>query len=336
MPKIDIVKNVKLRMDNGQMDKLDLADKQKLKRLFLARNKISFPGAICHITQRATGREPLFLEEGDYLYMLHLLKEKAEKFNFTVFCYSLMPNHLHLLIRLSGDNLSMAMKQLYGEYATGFNKKYQRKGHVFGAPFRQALCFDESYFLAASTYIHLNPVRANLIEDPGKYRWSSCKLYVEDFSKKTFVDYKFILRILSNDPSVAQKIYKEMLSKAVRIKVQEIWEDPMGLVSFRNKLMRFLLRVVKGKSKNFLDEQELEGAIAELKMKGRLRSPQTLEARKFLIEQLQARGYTVKMVAEKLTISRQSIYHTLKKPQLNKIDIVKNVKLESIKGKKGG
>ncbi|MFH1900887.1 MAG: transposase [Candidatus Omnitrophota bacterium] len=307
------------------MDVLDLVNKGKIKRLFRARQKLSFPGAICHITQRAAGKEPLFVEEGDYLFMLYLTKEIKKEFSFEVFCHCLMPNHLHLLIRLSEDNLSKAMKQLYGEYARFFNKKYERKGHVFGGAFRQALCFDENYLLAASLYIHLNPVRANLSKDPAKYRWSSCKLYVEPFEGETFVDYKFILEILGNDFEQGRKSYFQMLKEARTIKTYEVWENCRALESFYNKTRNFLSSVagLKGKELDggFLGAEALEKKISELKLKGRLRFPENLKARKFLIEQLRARGYANGEIAEKLNISRQAIY------KKDKIDIVKSVKL---------
>lgn len=294
-------------------DVLDLVNKERIKRLFRAREKISFPGAVCHIIQRGTGKEPLFLEEGDYLYMLRLIKDKAKKFTFGVFCHCLMPNHLHLLIRLFKDNLSKAMKQLYGEYASFFNKKYERKGHVFGGAFRQALCFDESYLLVASVYIHLNPVKANLIDDPAKYRWSSCRLYAESFNGKTFVNYKFILQILDKDIVKAQRLYKEMLDKAKKVEVYQAWENSRALEFFKIKAGNFLPKIkTKGSNEtideNFLDEEKLEEKISELKLKGRLRCPETLKARNFLIEQLRARGYTMGMISEKFGISRQAIY----------------------------
>jgi len=299
------------------MDIGKLIEEGKIKRLFRARNKISYPGAICHITQRAAGKEPLFLEDSDYLYMLHILKEQKKKFNFDIFCYSLMPNHLHILLRLSKDNLSDAMKELYRRYARFFNKKYGRKGHVFGGPFRQSLCFNETYLLAASLYIHLNAVRANLVRDPEKYRWSDCKLYLKPFKGTTFIDYKFILGILDDNIKVAQKIYKEMLDDSIAVKAEEVWENPKALEFFKIEVMNFLPKSIKEKKDredfqyDVLDEHKLEEKIAELKTKGRLRTPETINARKFLIEQLRARGYSFEVITKMLDISRQAIYLTL-------------------------
>ena len=77
-----------------------------------------------------------------------------------------MPNHVHFLLRQNEANLHEAMRDLFSRYARRHNKKYERKGHLFGGRYRQAVCLDESYFLAVSLYIHLNPVRAGLVVQP--------------------------------------------------------------------------------------------------------------------------------------------------------------------------
>ena len=71
-----------------------------------------------------------------------------------------MPNHVHLLLSPTESNLYDAMRDVFARYAMMFNRKYERKGHLFGGPYRQAVCLDDSYLLAASLYIHLNPVKA--------------------------------------------------------------------------------------------------------------------------------------------------------------------------------
>jgi len=95
------------------MDILKLVEEGKIKRIFTARGKIAYPGACCHITQRAPGREMLFLENSDHLFMLKLLKEKSNIYSFDVYGFVLMSNHVHLQIRLNKANLSEAMKSLF-------------------------------------------------------------------------------------------------------------------------------------------------------------------------------------------------------------------------------
>lgn len=297
------------------MDILRLLQEGKIKRIFRATRKISYPGACCHITQRAPGREMLFLENSDYLYMLKLLKDKSKQFLFDVYGFALMPNHVHLQLRLTESNLSQAMQWLFRGYAKYFNTKYKRKGHVFCGAYREALCLDDSYALATSVYIHLNPVRAALTGDPYKYRWSSCGLYSAGEKKPSFVDAKFILGLLSKDRSAAREIYRQLLTRAAFIKTGEVWEKPGVLNAFKAELITLLSGGQLSKKDNdVLQENVLDTKIAELREKGRLRLPQDLKARKYLIEQLRARGFALSEIAGKFGLSRQTVYTTLSIP----------------------
>lgn len=298
------------------MSIVELISEGKIKRLFRARNKISYPGAICHITQRAPGREPLFLEEADYLSMLRLFKEKAREFNLDLFSFVLMPNHIHLLIRLNKENLSQAMKNIFENYARYFNKKYERKGHVFCGSYRCALCLDEGYLIAASIYIHLNPQRAGLVNSFIEYRWSSILPYISAFKKQTFLNYHFILNILDEDLDKAREEYKRLLEEMSQMRMRDALEDPKSLLALRAKLIRSLGGIFKDVSGpvggDLLADSELEERIEKLRARRRLTTPQQVEARRFLIEQLLARGLTVSEIAGKLRLTPQSIYRILK------------------------
>jgi putative transposase len=74
------------------MDPLDLISQGKVKRFFRATRKLTQPGVISHITQRAAGKEPVFLEDDDYLLMLGLLKKGSEKHGMRIFGFCLMQN----------------------------------------------------------------------------------------------------------------------------------------------------------------------------------------------------------------------------------------------------
>ena len=73
----------------------------------------------------------------------------------------------------------------------------RRGRRVFGGPYRQAVCLEDSYLLAASLYVHLNPAKARFVSDPLEYRWSSSRLYVDDEAQRSFVDPDFILAHLA-------------------------------------------------------------------------------------------------------------------------------------------
>jgi len=116
------------------MDPIELIRAGKIQRYFRATKKLNVPNLVLHITQRAVGREPLFIEDDDYLGMLVFLKEVSERYALRMFAFCLMPNHLHLLFSPTAENLYDAMKFLFSRYAMSFNKKYERRGHLFAAP----------------------------------------------------------------------------------------------------------------------------------------------------------------------------------------------------------
>ena len=93
------------------MDPLELIRQGKIKRYFRATRKLNIPNMVSHITQRAAGKEPLFLENGDYLFMLGLLKEIANNHTLRIYAFCLMPNHIHILLSPEEENLYDAMYQ---------------------------------------------------------------------------------------------------------------------------------------------------------------------------------------------------------------------------------
>ena len=302
------------------MNVLDLIRKGKIKRYFRATRKLNTPNVVSHITQRAAGREPLFLEDSDYLFMIGCLKEIANNYSLRVYAFCLMPNHVHLLLSPTEINLYDAMRGLFSRYAMKFNKKYERKGHLFGGPYRQAVCFDDSYLLAASLYIHLNPVKAGLAGDPLAYRWSSCRLYYQDDAPKSFVDPGFILGLLSGNKISSKVRYRDLLKQGVGLEAAHVMEQEDAIERFRSKLISIfpsLFKMVDRKKQiagclgiDLLATDELEKQIKIAS--NRPNKPESKRAKKYLIEQLISRGYTRAEIANRLGVSRKTVYNILK------------------------
>ncbi len=296
------------------MDELESVRLGKTQRIFRSRMKLNYPGLVSHITQRATGREPLFLEDGDYLYFLKLLKKTSEDFALDVFAFALMPNHAHILLRQLRKNLSQAAFHLFRLYASFFNKKYGRKGHVFCDRFRQAACFGDRYLIAASLYIHLNPVRAGLVEDYQDYRWSSWRLYCRTVQRPTFVNWQFILNILSKDQDEARSRYRRLLDAGMRYRGRDRLEDKRSVKRFivwlknnyRNLIQPDDYSTLDGERSNG-EEEELEKVVEYLQGKKRLSLPQDVQARRFAVEQLLARGFIASEIAGYLDISPSTV-----------------------------
>jgi putative transposase len=89
-----------------------------------------------------------------------------------------MDNHYHLLIQTLDANISDIMRTLQGGYANWFRFKHKLVGPLFQSRFKSVLVEDESYLVTLSSYIHLNPVRARMVENAADYRWSSAGIYL--------------------------------------------------------------------------------------------------------------------------------------------------------------
>jgi hypothetical protein len=84
-------------------------------------------------------------------------------------CYAwvLMKNHVHLLLRSGATGISQLMRRLLTGYAVYFNRRYRRHGQLFQNRFKSIICQEDMYFKELVRYIHLNPVRANIVDDIG-------------------------------------------------------------------------------------------------------------------------------------------------------------------------
>jgi len=303
------------------MDEMDLISEGRLKRLFRAKRKLNAPGLISHLTQRSAGTEPMFVEDDDYLYMMGLLKEIADSHCLNIYALCLMPNHTHILMSPEEDNLYDAMRDLFSRYVMWFNFKYERRGHLVGGPYRQAVCFDDSYLLAASLYIHINPVRAGLANTVSDYRWTSSRLYCEREAPESFVDPSFVLRILSDSLPIAKDRYRMLLGNAGGLRIGHVLEEEDAIERFRKRLVtmfpRLFLQInaqnltAAHSGKELLALDTMEELIHAVKTGGFASVPESRKAKKYLIEQMLARGFTKVEIAAQLGVSRKTIYNLL-------------------------
>jgi len=146
--------------------------------------RIEYPGAIYHVINRGDRKERIFNDHSDRLLFLETLEEACEKTDWQIHSLCLMDNHFHLVPETPQPNLVAGMKWLLGTYTNRFNRKHKLFGHVFSGRYK-AIIVDGSgdgYLKTVCDYVHLNPVRAKLIEPQQKlseYRWSSYPEYLK-------------------------------------------------------------------------------------------------------------------------------------------------------------
>ncbi|MBW3672334.1 MAG: transposase [Acidobacteria bacterium] len=135
--------------------------------------RIDFPGAIHHITSRGNERRIIYRDDRDRIRFLKILEEVVSLRRWILHAWVLMSNHYHLLIETPEVGLSREMKRLNESYATWFNLRHRRAGHLFQGRFKNILIERESHLLELTRYIVLNPVRCHALKYAGDWRWSN-------------------------------------------------------------------------------------------------------------------------------------------------------------------
>lgn len=162
------------------------------------------PNGIYHIMMRGINREPIFHDDEDCRHFLSLLIHTRLPDAFDLYAYCLMVNHVHLLICERSDDISRTMKRINSRYVSWHNAKYDRIGPLFQDRFKSLNVEGDRYLLTVLRYIHLNPVKANLVESPEDYAWSSCRnLYTATEEPSDLLNLRFILKLFDESFPVA-------------------------------------------------------------------------------------------------------------------------------------
>ncbi len=137
-----------------------------------------YPGAIYHVMSRGNRRVSLYKEEDDYLSFIEGVKKARLLYPFRIHSMCMMTNHFHMLLETENIELWKIMNRILHPYAMNFNRKYHYTGHLFEDRYTACLIEDEKYLLEVSRYIHLNPVKAQMVREPIAYEYTSYGKFV--------------------------------------------------------------------------------------------------------------------------------------------------------------
>jgi putative transposase len=165
-----------------------------------------------HVISRGNNQRKLFFKPCDYrIYYRLLLKLKIEE-SVRILHYCFMPNHVHFLVGITNESdLSNFMKRTNLKYFYHYRKKFTYVGHLWQGRFKSKLIDDDEYFIQCGKYIELNPVRANMVNMPEDYPYSSYRYYSMGFRDK-LVDEDPFYSGLGNNCLSRQRVYSEMIT----------------------------------------------------------------------------------------------------------------------------
>lgn len=140
--------------------------------------RIEIEGGLYHVIARGNARQDIFHSREDQQKFISLLDKAKHRLGFYLYAYCLMTNHLHLLIERRSETVGRIMQRVLTGYSQYYNKRYHKVGHLFQGRHKSILCQSDRYLAKLVRYIHLNPVRANMVATPDEYDFSSHRAYL--------------------------------------------------------------------------------------------------------------------------------------------------------------
>lgn len=166
-----------------------------------------------HIINRGVNRGIIFRDVDDYEYFLELLSLHSKTYNITIHNYCLMSNHYHLLLEITQSNLSKFMRQINGNYAIYFNKKYKRSGHLWQGRFKSSYVTDEAYLYTLILYIEQNPLKAKIVKNVEEYPYSSAHYFLSN-EPNALLNNSWITTQFQNDKDSIREYLHSKIDKA--------------------------------------------------------------------------------------------------------------------------
>jgi len=137
--------------------------------------RLDMPGLLQHVIIRGVESREIFLDNSDRERFVDRLSDLLIETETLCYAWSLIPNHFHMLLLPTRFKLAVVMRRLLTGYAVTFNLLHNRVGHLFQNRYKSIVCDKDAYLMELVRYIHLNPVRAGLvnnIEELERYPWA--------------------------------------------------------------------------------------------------------------------------------------------------------------------
>jgi len=177
--------------------------------------RLDAAGALHHVIARGIEQRTIFVDNVDRERFLERLGLLSEETCTPIYAFAIIPNHFHILLRSGLTGLSAFMRRLLTGYATNFNRRHRRAGHLFQNRYRSIVCEEDSYFMELVRYIHLNPFRAgiaNTLKELDLFRWSGHR-YLTQKNPFLWYDVDSVLQWFGASKNAYRNFIKEGIEK---------------------------------------------------------------------------------------------------------------------------
>lgn len=206
--------------------------------------RVQFPGAIYHIISRGIDGRNILDTDKDKQYLLKLFLHAKKFYKLEIYLYCLLNNHYHFSMETPLGNVSKVLHWINTTYTSWYNKVYERKGHLFQGRYKSILVDKDEYLLELSKYIHLNPVKAGIVNRPEDYKWSSYRMYV-GLETNTFLNTDFILNQFGHSLDHSKMAYKKFVEDGIAVDDDIMKKLTKGFILGNKEFVKTIAEKVK-------------------------------------------------------------------------------------------
>jgi len=226
--------------------------------------RVNLEGALYYITTKADYKLNLFRDDSDKNRYLFFVFEYKALHNFKLYSFVLTPQESHLLIEPTQQfTISQIMHDVNANYTKYYNKKYEKKGHLFEERFKAVLIEKQGYLLEMTRFIHRVVLKDNPVAELKSSRWSSYLSYIKTEPDKNIcanIDSEEVLNLLPQEnKSVA---YGDFVEKANKDDL-EVFENKMYRASVvgSEKFVEKIKEIAKAAAEPGQEQSEISAEL---------------------------------------------------------------------------
>jgi putative transposase len=175
--------------------------------------RLDAPGVLHHVMIRGIEGRNIFRTTKDRNNCVERRENLCPEMQIPWYAWACMPNHAHVLFRTGTEPLSRLMRRLLTGYVIGFNHRHGRRGQLFQNRYKSIICQEETYLRELVRYIHLNPIRAGIIQSLDELQnFTYCGHSVlMGKTKRDWQDTEYVLGYFGKSKGKARKEYESFV-----------------------------------------------------------------------------------------------------------------------------